>query len=169
MHFRVYDRAPTRFRTGEVVECVDDELKSHPNQTDSWLAALNVMSFWEGITNAELTKVLRLSHPATSRLVERLQARGLVETRPGKDRRASYLYLLPAGPKLIEPALITRCEVVDRYLEPLISDERAQLERLLEKLIRPLAVGDLEVAHFCRRCSFASCPDGECPMHTAAD
>ena len=164
----------TRLRTAnllaalasDIVERVDTELKSHPNQTDSWLAALNIMSFWDGITNAELASALGLSHPATSRLVEKLQAQGLVETRSGADRRASYLYLLPAGLKLVEPALIKRCVVVERYLSPLSPEEHRQLEGLLEKLVRPLAGGDLEVSHFCRLCSFSSCPGEVCPMHS---
>lgn len=166
----------TRLRTAnllaalasDIVERVDAELKSHPNQTDSWLAALNVMSFWDGITNAELASALRLSHPATSRLVEKLQAQGLVETRSGPDRRASYLYLLPAGLKLVEPALAGRCIAVERYLSPLSPEEHLQLENLLEKLVRPLATSDEQVVHFCRLCSFSSCPDEICPMHSGA-
>src|SRR5438132_168788 len=107
----------TRLRTanllaafaGEISERVEAALKTHPNQTDSGIAALNVMSFWEGITNAELAKAMKLSHTATVRLVDKLEAQGLVEARDGKDRRATYLYLTPAGQKAAQPVLVARC------------------------------------------------------------
>lgn len=164
----------TRLRTanllaafsGEITERVEAALKTHhPNQTDSSIAALNVMSFWDGITNAELAKALHLSHTATVRLVDKLESLGLVEARDGKDRRATYLHLTLAGKKTVQPALVARCAAVEPYLGALTPSEEAQLAGLLEKLIRPLATDDLAVSHFCRLCSFTSCPDSRCPMH----
>src|SRR5689334_2736128 len=73
--------------SGVVTERLVQRLKRHPNQTDSAAAALNVLTFWEGASNTELAKVLGLSHPATVRLVDRLEDAGLVEARPGRDKR----------------------------------------------------------------------------------
>lgn len=151
---------------GEITERVDAELKTHPNQTDSTLAALNVMGFWDGITNAELAKALKLSHTATVRLVDKLEAQGLVEAGAGEDKRATYLHLTAAGKKAAQPTLMARCVAVDGYLDSLSAAEEAQLAKLLEKLISPLATDDFAISHFCRLCDFASCPGDKCPMHS---
>jgi MarR family transcriptional regulator, negative regulator of the multidrug operon emrRAB len=165
----------TRLRTAnllaafarEITERVEAQLKTHPNQTDSAIAALNVMSFWDGITNAELARALRLSHTATVRLVDKLEAQGLVRAAPGKDRRATYLHLTAAGEKVAHPALVDRCVAVDSYLRILTPAEQKQLAGLLEKLIRPLATDEFATSHFCRLCNFTACPGEECPMHSA--
>ena len=110
----------TRLRTAnllaalatELSERVETELKTHPNQTDSAIAALNVLGFWDGITNNELARVLRLSHSATVRLVDKLEAQGLVDARSGPDRRATYLHLTVAGQAAAQPALKARCVAV---------------------------------------------------------
>ena len=163
----------TRLRTanllaalaGEITDRVEAELKTHPNQTDSSVAALNIMSFWDGITNAELAKALHLSHTATVRLVDKLEEQGLVEARGGEDRRATYLHLTSGGKKAVQPALRARCAAIDGYLDVLTKAEEAQLAGLLAKLIRPLAKDDMAISHFCRLCDFTVCPDDQCPMH----
>lgn len=163
----------TRLRTanllaalaGDVTERVEATLKRHPNQTDSATAALNVMGFWEGITNAELARVLKLSHTATVRLVDKLEAQGFVEAREGKDRRATHLHLTAAGRKAVQPALVARCAAVEGYLGALTPAEEKQFTGLLEKLMRPLATDGMTVSHFCRLCEFTSCPGDQCPMH----
>ena len=163
----------TRLRTanllaafaGEVTERVESTLKSHPNQTDSTTAALNIMGFWEGITNAELARTLKLSHTATVRLVDKLEQQGLVEARDGKDKRATYIYLTAIGRNAVQPVLVARCAAVQKYLGALSAAEEEQLVGLLEKLMRPLATDGYAVAHFCRLCEFTSCPGDECPMH----
>ena len=151
----------------DVVGRVEAELKTHPNQTDSSIAALNVIGFWEGITNAELAKALGLSHTATVRQVDKLESRGLVEARTGKDKRATYLHLTASGRSAAQPALVARCAAVAGYLDVLSVMEQEQLARLLEKLVRPLATDDIAVSHFCRLCNFDACPGDACPMHGA--
>jgi DNA-binding MarR family transcriptional regulator len=167
----------TRLRTanllaafaGDVTERVEATLKSHPNQTDSAIAALNIMGFWEGVTNAELARVLKLSHTATVRLVDKLEAQGFVEAREGKDRRATHLHLTAAGRKAVQPALVARCAAVEGYLEALTPAEEKQFTALLEKLMQPLATDGYTVSHFCRLCEFTTCPGDQCPMHANMD
>jgi len=151
--------------SGEVTERAGTTLKSHPNQTDSAVAALNVVGFWEGITNAKLAQVLKLSHTATVRLVDKLEAQGLVQAREGKDKRATHLHLTPAGRKRVQSALVARCAAVKGYLDVLTAAEEKQLAHLLEKLMRPLAKDAYGVSHFCRLCEVTACPGEQCPMH----
>ena len=163
----------TRLRTanmfaafaGEVTERVEAILKRHPNQTDSTFAALNIMGFWEGITNAQLARALKLSHTATVRLVDKLEAQGFVEARTGKDKRATHLHLTRTGRKVVQPALVARCTAVKGYLGALTAAEERQFAQLLEKLMRPLAKDAYGVSHFCRLCEFSACPGDQCPMH----
>jgi MarR family transcriptional repressor of emrRAB len=163
----------TRLRTanmlaafaGEVSERAQATLKTHPNQTDSASAALNIMGFWEGITNTQLARALKLSHTATVRLVDKLEAQGFVEARKGADKRATHLHITPAGRKAVLPALVARCAAVKDYLRVLTAAEEKQFAELLEKLMRPLGKDAFGVSHFCRLCEFTACPGDQCPMH----
>jgi DNA-binding MarR family transcriptional regulator len=150
---------------GEVTERVGAAIKTHPNQTDSASAALNVMGFWEGITNAQLARALKLSHTATVRLVDKLEAQGFVEARAGEDKRATHLHLTQAGRKEVLPMLAARCAAVEGYLAALTSAEQRQFSKLLEKLMQPLGTDGYRVSHFCRLCDLATCPADQCPMH----
>jgi len=163
----------TRLRTanllaafaGEVTEKVTEQVKSHPNQTDSGAAALNVIGFWEGCTNSELSRALGLSHTATVRLVDKLEAQGLVESRSGEDRRAVHFYLTKEGEAAVKPILVARCAAVDGYLNVLTKAEEEQLAGLLDKLMRPLATDGFAISHICRLCNLTVCPAEQCPMH----
>jgi MarR family transcriptional repressor of emrRAB len=150
---------------GDITERAGATLLRHPNQTDSFAAALNVIGFWDGITNAELARVLKLSHTATVRLVDKLEGRGLVESRSGPDKRATHFHLTDAGKAEVGPLLVERCVAVDGYLDVLSESEQTQLNGLLEKLMRPLAVDGFTVSHFCRLCDDKICPGTDCPMH----
>jgi len=99
------------------------------------------------------------------RLVDKLEALGFVKARDGEDKRATHLYLTPAGRKAVQPALVARCTAVKGYLGVLTPAEEKRFAQLLEKLIRPLAKDAYGVSHFCRLCEFSACPGDECPMH----
>jgi MarR family transcriptional regulator, negative regulator of the multidrug operon emrRAB len=154
---------------GEVTERVGTAIKRHPNQTSTAAAALNIMGFWEGITNAQLSRALKLSHTATVRLVDKLEAQGLVEARGGKDKRATHLHLTEAGRNAVLPMLTARCAAVERYLTVLTPAEEQQLAGLLVKLMQPLGADAYSVCHFCRLCDLATCPADQCPMHAHED
>lgn len=151
-----------------VTERLERRLKRHPNQTDSAAAALNVLSFWEGASNNELSKVLALSHPATVRLVDKLEADGFVEARPGRDRRAVALHLTEAGRARVRGLLVERCAALTEVTDVLTPAEQDALAGLLEKLLRAATAGVIEAAHICRLCDEAACPEGECPVHQRA-
>ena len=127
------------------------------------------MGFWDGITNAELARALKLSHTATVRLVDKLEAQGFVRSSSGKDRRATHLHLTPAGRSAVLPALVARCVAVEGYLGVLSETEQQQLAGLLDKLMQPLATDGFAVSHFCRLCEFTACPGDQCPMHANMD
>jgi DNA-binding MarR family transcriptional regulator len=166
----------TRLRTAnllgalasDVAERLQRRVRRHPNATDSSAAALNVLTFWEGASNAELSQVLGLSHPATVRLIDKLEADGLVEARPGRDRRAVALHLTEAGKAHIRDVLVDRCAALAEVTDVLTQAEQDQLAGLLEKLLRGVTGGMMQAAHICRLCDSIVCPEGECPVHLRA-
>ena len=81
---------------GAIAERQERHGKAHPNETSSAAAALNVIGFYEGCSNGELAEALGLSHTATVRLVDKLEAGGLVISATGADRRAVALRLTKA-------------------------------------------------------------------------
>lgn len=154
---------------GEVNERLVRRLKRHPNETDSSAAALNVLSFWDGCSNAELAKMLQLSHPATVRLVDKLEAEGLVTSGRGQDRRAVALSLTAAGQARARAILTDRCAALGEVIDVLAPAEQAELERLLEKLLRGVTTGGWHAGHICRLCDSIVCPEDRCPVHQQAE
>lgn len=153
---------------GEVVDRLERTTKNHPNQTDSAAAALNVIALYEGCSNNELSRVLRLSHPATVRLVDKLEAEGAVERHATEDKRAVALYLTRKGRSRAKNILVTRCEALGDIVQSLSAHEQEQLSRLLEKLLRPLVRTEQDGDYICRLCDSVACPPDECPVHNAA-
>ncbi|BAC90623.1 MarR family winged helix-turn-helix transcriptional regulator [Gloeobacter violaceus] len=153
---------------GAVVERLEARLKSHPNQTGSAAAALNLIALYEGCSNVALSQALRLSHPATVRLVDKLEATGLVENRQGNDRRAVALYLMPAGRERMRAVLEERCLTLDAIIDVLSPDQRQQLDGIAETLLRVFAATPLESVHICRLCDESRCPADLCPVHQQA-
>src|SRR5919197_934371 len=88
-----------------------------------------------------LARVLRISHPAAVRVVDRLEADGLVKRRPGPDDRSLALFLTARGRRAARTILDTRLAVMRDALSPLTSEEQEQLETLLEKLLAGLIDG----------------------------
>jgi MarR family transcriptional regulator, negative regulator of the multidrug operon emrRAB len=153
---------------GEVANRLDRQLKTHPNQTNSSAAALNVIAYYEGCTNARLARALRLSHPAAVRLVDKLEAQGLAESRDAADGRAVSLYLTDAGKAQAHTVLEERCVTLSGLIGVLSREEQAQLAHCLEKLLANLIETPDHADYICRLCDDIACPPKQCPVHLAA-
>ena len=152
---------------GHVDRLLMDQLRQHPNQTDSSAAALNALSFYEGCSNLRLSQALRLSHTATVRLVDKLEQEGLVESRSGQDKRSVALFLTEAGRARARKILTDRCQALDGVVSVLSAEEQKSLSALLDKMLRSQvkATGDDE--YICRLCDSTVCPAESCPVHQA--
>jgi DNA-binding MarR family transcriptional regulator len=147
---------------------LEEELKSHPNQNDSASAALNLIGFYEGCTNGALSAALGLSHTTTVRLLDRLEAQGLVERRPAEtDQRAVALYLTRKGRARLREILTTRCAALCDVMASLSVSEERQLGHLLEKILRTLTKTAADADQICRLCDETVCPARTCPVHQA--
>jgi MarR family transcriptional regulator, negative regulator of the multidrug operon emrRAB len=131
-------------------------------------AAIAALRLYPGCSVEELRRVLALSHPGTVRLVDRLQAAGLVERRAGRDRRSLALVATPAGDEAAAGILDARLAVVGDVLAPLDDDERRALEPLLERLVGALADDHAAARRVCRLCDVDVCGHPErCPITQA--
>lgn len=152
----------------EIVGRLERRQRTHPNQTSSSAAALNVIGFYEGCSNSALSRALGLSHTATVRLVDKLEAEGLVVSDTGVDRRSVALRLTARGRARAEQVVRERCLQLGDVVDVLSPEQRRQLDAIAETLLRSMvqAAGDGE--HICRLCDGAQCPPEDCPVHLKA-
>jgi len=88
---------------------------------------------WE-LTPTELYRSLLLSSGGLTKILNRLQAAGLIERSVNpRDRRSRMVTLTVAGAELLERAMHGVVEHERRFLEPLGEAEQAQSNRLLAK------------------------------------
>jgi DNA-binding MarR family transcriptional regulator len=132
-------------------------------------AALIHLRLRPGKTIDFLARVLAISHPATVRLVDRLEDGGLVERHGGRDGRSRALVLTRAGQKAASGLLADRLAVMEDLLAPLSATERRQLEALLEKLLAAMPGDRWAARHLCRLCDFPTCASPTCPVDTSVD
>lgn len=125
-------------------------------------AALVVIGYGLGPSNDQLRRVLGLSHPGSVRLVDRLVEDGLVERRPGRDKRAIALYLTEQGTNSREKLLTGRLAAIRPFLEPLTERETSDLATLLERMLSSLQTTDLQRCTICRWCDAGVCTN--CPI-----
>ncbi len=103
----------------------------------------------EGINQAALAQILEIEPITLVRLLDRLQAAGLVERRPdSSDRRARVLYLTPAARPLLERIWTLAAVVREEAMAGLAEDEREQLFRMLltikANLTEPMLDGPID-------------------------
>lgn len=96
-----------------------------------------------GCDQVTLGRALGINRASTVRVVDELEVLGMIERRPGRDRRANALHLTPAGEALrlrIEQEALEH----DRCAFAVLSaTEQAQLRQLLAKIGMEAAAGVL--------------------------
>jgi DNA-binding MarR family transcriptional regulator len=106
-----------------------------PSQT----AALATIDRHGPLTPSELAVRERIQRPTVTRIVARLEERGLVQrTRDPQDGRSSLVALTPAGRELLARGRTRKNAYLARRLRELDTDDHATLERaaaILERLL----------------------------------
>ena len=152
-------------RTGDATAAAQDVGASQA------AALITLDNYAAGLPLTTLGEALRLSHPAVVRLVDRLQARGLVERRVGAggDRRAVGLELTAGGRKAIRAIRAARAGALERALSPLDTAERATFEALLAKVLAAETRAPADARTHCRFCDAHVCGHpARCPVTQAA-
>ncbi len=113
-----------------------------------------------------LARVAGLSHSGAVRLVDRLEAEGLVERRRGADQRSAALYLTAAGRRSARRLLADRDAAMHSLLMLLTDDQQAELSDLADQLLHELAGEPAAEARLCRLCDLEACSrsSGRCPV-----
>jgi DNA-binding MarR family transcriptional regulator len=116
----------------------------HHRELDKLLAVLGVsLVQWNALREIErnpscsqhqLAEKTFNSDQALGTLLKRLQASGLIESRPGKGR-ANVQSLTAKGRKLLSAGQKVLSAVTEKSFAPLTDDERAELQRLLSKIL----------------------------------
>ena len=127
-------------------------------------AALMALRTWPGSSIDELRGYLGLSHSGTVRLVERLAQSGLVDKRPGADRRTASLHLTRQGSGASRRIQGRRTALVSRLIDGLVPGEKKVLEALLHKMLRRTLRTRGEAQHACRLCDHTVCIGEACPI-----
>lgn len=142
---------------------------SVPLAGESVACVLAVSSFARGSSIEALSRVVELSHSATVRLVDRLEADGLVQRDAADDRRAVAINPTPAGERAASAILRAREDALNELLDSLTAEERLELSRLNEKLLAGVVTRDSIPERICRLCDVEGCghEEGHCPVTEA--
>jgi DNA-binding MarR family transcriptional regulator len=134
-------------------------------------AALAALETYLGGTSIDgLRRVLGITHSGAVRLVDRLEADGLLHRTAAADGRERGLVLTPAGRRTARQVLAQRAVALDTALAPLDSGEREQLGELLGRVLAGLTDGHETAGRICRLCEPVPCGhyEGRCPVSIAA-
>jgi DNA-binding MarR family transcriptional regulator len=148
-----------------------DALTGAAGLSKTGAAALSALHhFLDAPSIDRLRQVLGLTSSGTVRLVDRLEAAGLVRRGPGTDGRSTVVSLTPAGRRLARRVAAARAAVLDGVLAALSPAERQTLDGLAAKLLVGLMRGPGAVRWMCRLCDVHACgrDAGRCPAANAA-
>lgn len=114
-----------------------------------------------------LAGLVGLSQPACTRLLDRLAAARQV-TRTKVAGRQVLVAITAAGRRQAEALQRRRLGVAHDLLAGLTKEERAALDRLLDRLVMVPVQGRAHARHLCRFCDHGICTSALCPIGTAA-
>jgi MarR family transcriptional regulator for hemolysin len=117
---------------------IDKQIKKYGLTRVKWLA-LGVIQNNPLMTQAELAAELELGEPATGRLSDRLEERGLIERRAGRaDRRVRKLKLTLTAERLLDDMREVSGELRGGILNGIPQEDLHAMERGLKALKRNL-------------------------------
>jgi MarR family transcriptional regulator, negative regulator of the multidrug operon emrRAB len=132
-------------------------------------SALVLIGMAPRVTIKLLAERLRLSHPGTVRLADRLEAAGLIrrersEDRRLEDRREVRLAMTRKGHALHERLRGARQDALEEIVSALSAQQKAALEPVLAKLVETMASDHIEAWNNCRLCDAKTCAARGCPV-----
>ncbi|QJC50976.1 winged helix-turn-helix transcriptional regulator [Paenibacillus albicereus] len=95
-----------------------------------------------GRIQRELGELTGKDKPTTTRILELLEAKGLIVKRADpKDRRSQRIYATEQGERLLAETTPVERAALDIGLGALLEEERAQLRALLQRIVKPRQEG----------------------------
>ena len=102
-------------------------------------AALMTTSQRPGLDQSTLSREIHIDTSTIAGVLDRLEARGLIQRRPSPDdRRLRLVYLSDEGAALLKQASVAVLGMQKWLVEPLTADERAMFTQLMLKVLHRL-------------------------------
>jgi len=121
--------------------------------TPAQFEALTFIHRHGGCSAKALSEGLRISIPSSTRLVDRLVRKALVDRRESaEDRRLVHLSLTAKGRTVLEDVRAARIARLQRALGALSEEEQALLHDLLERFLRGVLCDEETVQECCLHC-----------------
>jgi MarR family transcriptional regulator, multiple antibiotic resistance protein MarR len=118
-----------------IVEAIDQKLAPLDISHAQWIVVM-LLGDGAAATAAELCKILVYDPGAMTRLLDRLEKKGVLRrTRTGGDRRTVRLKLTAAGKRLYPRILEALVEEFNRLLRGFTKREVRQLQDLLKRMV----------------------------------
>jgi DNA-binding MarR family transcriptional regulator len=123
----------------QIITCmagqIDEALEPRDLTSAQWVPLLK-LHMWQASTVAELARECKLDAGAMTRLLDRLEAKGLVaRVRSSEDRRVVNLELTREGREAAKQIPAVLCKVQNAFLEGLSVAEWQQLKDLLRRIL----------------------------------
>lgn len=118
-----------------------------------------------------IARTFGITSSAVVRLIDRLEVDGLVQRRPGPDRRRVSVSVTAKGDRRAKAILARRQHELGQVLSALSAAEQKELTRLHEKLLAQLPEDVPAARRVCRFCDVHACGhyDGRCPVTQGVD
>jgi DNA-binding MarR family transcriptional regulator len=127
-------------------------------------AMLNAVGQYPDSSIEVLRDAVDLSHPAAVRAVAGLVEAGLIEKKPGPDKRAVALALTATGKREAKRMQTARERMLQRVVSRLDADERIVFEDLLIKILWHETRDPAHAMQLCRLCDEGPCLKAGCPV-----
>lgn len=124
---------------------VDRKLEPYGLTEATWLPLIHVARAPGPVRQKDLAESLALDSSSVVRLLDNLQAAGLIERREGTDRRTKDIHLTALGRTTVERVEGISREVRERALVGVRDDDIEKVYELLEQIctaLAPVARGD---------------------------
>lgn len=132
-------------------------------------AALVTIHNHPGESVEALRRTLGLTHSGAVRLLNGLEAEGLLERRrDDNDGRAVAVWLTAAGQERASAILCSRAEATDAVLGALPAEQLVLLVPMLETALAALTRGPESARAICRLCDEGVCRPAGCPVEQTA-
>lgn len=148
-----------------ITDRLQTDMKNTLDRSGESAAAIVVLGYAPGLSVEILRQVLDRSHPGTVRLIDRLEADGLVERHKAADGRAVALHLTKRGTKLRKQLMDHRLDTLEQALSGISADERQLFGDLLAKVLTNLPDTEMAKHRICRLCSVQTCTNCPIPGH----
>ena len=128
-------------RLARIYQKIDRATADHLRADDLSVAQFDVLArvgAREGLSQTELAHALLVTKGNVCQLLDRMEARGLIERRPASTGRGNRIYLTEHGRCLNRTAVPAQEALIAARFGGLTPAERSQLHALLRKLDRSL-------------------------------